>query len=121
MHKQEPIIENEMDKNLRDFEIHTYFLIPARRSDKMIVNKKKSLLDRGTDRPYGSQSENLKKRIEMRVLKPTQRSKKKLWNMKVTVILLEIGELGTFTKGLEMGWKSRNSKDISKASKEQHF
>ena len=41
MHNPESVIENETHKLLYDFEIQTDHLIPARRSDPVIVNQKK--------------------------------------------------------------------------------
>ena len=41
MHNPAPILENDMHKLLRDFDIQTYHLISARRPDLIIINKKK--------------------------------------------------------------------------------
>ena len=41
MHKPESVLENEMHKTLRDFEIQTDHLISARRPDLVMVNNKK--------------------------------------------------------------------------------
>ena len=41
MHKPESVEENEMHKVLWDFEIQTDHLIPARRLELVIVNKRK--------------------------------------------------------------------------------
>ena len=41
MHKPESVLENETHKILLDFEIQTDHIIPARRSDLVIVKKKK--------------------------------------------------------------------------------
>ena len=41
MHKPESVLENEMHKILRDFEIQSDHLILTRRPDLVIVNKKK--------------------------------------------------------------------------------
>ena len=41
MHKRESILENETRKILRDFEIYTDHLIPARKADIVLVNQKK--------------------------------------------------------------------------------
>ena len=40
-HKLEPILENDTHKILWDFEIQTDHLIPARRPDLVIINKKR--------------------------------------------------------------------------------
>ena len=41
MHNLESVLENEMHKILRDFEIKAHYLISSRRSDLVIVEKKK--------------------------------------------------------------------------------
>ena len=41
MHNQEPVLENDTHKLLRDFDIQTDHLISARRPDLIIINKKK--------------------------------------------------------------------------------
>ena len=48
------------------------------------------------------------------------RELRKLWNMRVTVIPIVIGTLGTVPKGLERGWKNFKSEEVSKSSKLQH-
>ena len=41
MHNQAPILENDSNKLLWDFNIQTDHLIPARSPDLIIINKKK--------------------------------------------------------------------------------
>ena len=41
MHNPAPVLENDTHKLLWDFNIQTDHLIPARRSDLIIINKKK--------------------------------------------------------------------------------
>ncbi len=41
MHNPAPVLENVTHKLLWDFDIHTDHLIPARRPDLIIINKKK--------------------------------------------------------------------------------
>ena len=41
MHKQAPVLENSKYKLLWDSDIHTDHLIPVRRPDLIIINKKK--------------------------------------------------------------------------------
>ncbi len=41
MHNPESVLENEMHKFLWDFEIQTDHLISAKRSDLVIINKRK--------------------------------------------------------------------------------
>ena len=44
MHNPAPVLENDSHKLLRDFNIQTYHLIPARRPDLIIINKNKGNL-----------------------------------------------------------------------------
>ena len=44
MHKPESVREKEAHKILWDFEIETDLLIPARRPDLQLINKKKELV-----------------------------------------------------------------------------
>ena len=41
MHSQAPVLENNIHKLIWDFVIHSNPLIPARRPDLIIINKKK--------------------------------------------------------------------------------
>ena len=41
MHKPETVLENNTHKILWDFKIKTDHPIPARRSDRVVINKKK--------------------------------------------------------------------------------
>ena len=56
MHNPAPVLENNTDKFLWDFDIHTDHLISARRPDLIIINKKKrsasTLL--GNSKNYGT-------------------------------------------------------------------
>ena len=64
MHDPKSVLENETCKLLRDFEIQTVHLIPTRRLDLMIVNKKENLPNSELCRPGRPQSENQRKRKE---------------------------------------------------------
>ena len=44
MHNTAPVLENDTDKLLRDFDIHTDHLISDRRPGQIIINKKKANL-----------------------------------------------------------------------------
>ena len=92
-------------KILWDFEIQTDHLIPVKRPDLVIINKRKkleNLLDSELCRHGRSQSENKRKRKKRQYL-DLARELKKLWNMKVTVILTIISALWTISKGLVKG------------------
>ena len=100
MHNLESVQENERHKILWDFKIQTDHLILARRPDLMIVNKKKKLPNCGLCCPGWPQSK-IERKWKGAVPRPCKGiEKKKLWNMKVTVIPILIGALGTVTKGL---------------------
>ena len=88
-----------------DFDIHTDYLISTRRIDLIIINKKKNaklstLLFRLTTEWSWK---NGKRRINTSTLQENWKKKKKLWNMKMTIIPIVIGDFGTVTKGLLKG------------------
>ena len=83
MHTSKSILANETHKILWDCYIQKTHLIPARRPDLMIVNKKKKRTCRIVDFAVPADHS----------VKP-----KKLWNMKVTAIPIVIGAHGTVIK-----------------------
>ena len=102
MNKPAPILEKDTHKLLWDFDIHTDHLISARRSELIIINKKKrefaklsTLLSQlTTDRIKLKECEKKYKYLDL------ARELKKLWNMKVTIVPIVIGAFSTITKGL---------------------
>ena len=48
-HKPESVLDNEMDKIIWNFEIQTAHQIPARRADRVIIDKKKERISRIVD------------------------------------------------------------------------
>ena len=103
MHNPAPILENETNKLIWDFDIHTDQLISARRQDLIIINKKKENLHNcrlccpGWPQNKTKECEKKDKYLDLaRVLK-------KLWNMKVTIVPIVIGAFCTITKGLLKG------------------
>ena len=91
MHNPAPVPENDSHKLLWDFNIQTDHLIPSRRPDLIIINKRKriyKIVDFAVPADH---------RIN---LKEGARELKKLWNMKVMIVPIVIGALGTVTKGL---------------------
>ena len=98
MHKPESALENKIHKILWDVKIQTDHLISARRPDLVIVNKKKRTC-RIVDFAVPS-NHRVKLNESEKKDKGEEKWKKKLWNMKVTVILIVIGALGSVTKGL---------------------
>ena len=103
MHNPAPIIGNDSHKVLWDFNIQTDHLIPARRPDLIIINKRKRICKivdfavRAEHRINLKESEKKDKYLDL------ARELKKPWNMKVTIVPIVIGALGTVTKGLLKG------------------
>ena len=101
MHNPAPVLENDSHKLRWDFTIQTDHLIPARRPDLIIINKRKricKIVDFAVPADHRiNLKESEKKYLDL------ARELKKLWNMKVTIVLIVIGALGTVTKGLLKG------------------
>ena len=101
-----PVLENDTHKLLWDFNIQTDHLIPARRPDLIIINKKKkkreseNIFDFAVPADHGI---NLKESEKKDKYLDFAREIIKLWNMKVTIVPIVIGALGTVTKGLLKG------------------
>ena len=90
-------------KLLWDFKIQTDHLISARRPNLIVINKK-SRTCRMVDFAVSADHRVKLKECEKRDKHPNlARELKKLWNMKVTIIPIVIGALGTDTKGLVQG------------------
>ena len=103
MHKPESVLKNGIHKILWDLQIQTDHVILSKRQDLVLINKKKRtcwLVDFAVPTNYRvkiKESEKIDKYLHI------AREVKRLWNMKVTVILIVIGALGMVTKGLEKG------------------
>ena len=101
MHNPAFVLENDTHKLPWDFNIQTDHLIPARRPDLIIINKKKricKIVDYAVPADYRiNLKECAKKYLDL------ARELKKLWNMKVTIVPIVIGAFGTITKGLLKG------------------
>ena len=101
IHNPAPILENDTHKLLWDFNIQTDHLIPARRPDLIIINKKKKkkickIVDFAVPADHRiilKESEKKDKYLDL------DGELKKQWNMKVTIVPIVIGALGTITKG----------------------
>ena len=122
MHHPKPILENKMHKLLWDFQVQTDHLILARRPDIVIAKKKKKKKKRKEKKKKRKKKKKKKNRTCWKVdfvvpadhrvkLKESEKrdnyldlarelKKNQLWNMKVTVIPIVNGALGTVTKGL---------------------
>ena len=106
MNNPAPVLENDLHKLLWDFNIQTDHLIPARKPDLIIINKKKKkkrickIVDFAVP---GDHRINLKESEKKDKYLDLARKLKKLWNMKVMIVPIGIGALGTITKGLLKG------------------
>ena len=104
MHNPVPVLENAMHTLLWDFNIQTDHLIPARRTELIIINKKKKrtckIVDFAVPAVHRMKMKECEKKYKYLDL---ARELKKLWNMLVTIIPIVIGVFGTVTKGLLKG------------------
>ena len=100
MHNPAPVLENDRHKLLWDFNIQTDHLIPARRPDLIIINKRKRICKIVDFAVPADQRINLKEREKNDKYLDLSRESKKQWNMKVMIVPIVIGALGTITKGL---------------------
>ena len=103
MHNPAPVLENDLHKLLWDFSIKTDHLIPARRPDLIIISKKNrnfKIVDFAVPADHRI---NLKESEKKDKYLDLARELKKQWNMKVTIVPIVIGALGTITKGLLKG------------------
>ena len=94
MHNLTPVIEDRTHKLLWDFDIHTDYLISARKPDLIIINKKREFAKLST---LLKECEKKDKYLDL------ARELKKLWNMRVTIVPIVIGAFGTVTKRLIKG------------------
>ena len=102
-----PVLENDSHKLLWDCNIQTDHLIPARRPNLIIISKKKKKRERickivdfpvpADHRINRKESDKKDKYLDL------ARELKKLWNMKITIVPIVIGALGTITKELLKG------------------
>ena len=113
----ESVLEYDTRKIIWDFKIQTDHLIPARRPDLVIVNKKENLSSSGLCCPGGPQSENQRKWKERKVLKLCPKTEK-IRNKEVTVIPIINNALGTARLG---DWKSWASDYEPIPSKQEHY
>ena len=103
MHNTAHVPENDSHKLLWDFSIQTDQLIPARKPDLITINKKKRICKIVDFAVPADQRINLKESEKKDKNLDLAWELKKLWNMKVTIVPIVIGALGTITKGLLKG------------------
>ena len=100
-HQPEPVIENDFCKLLWDFTVQTDDFITARRPDMIFIDKKHhecKIIDFAI--PYDTRVDDKEVEKIEKYLHLT-RELKKVWYMKVTVVPLVLGVLGTPAKALE--------------------
>ena len=103
MHNPESVLANDTHKLQWDFEIRTDHQISARRLDLIIINKNEKtckIADFAVPADYRVKPKECEKRDKHLDL---ARELKKLWNMKVTIIPIVLGALGTVTTGKIQG------------------
>ena len=83
--------------------MQTDHLIPARRPDLIIINKKKRICKIVDFAIPADNRINLKESEKKDKYLDLARELKKLWNMKVTIMPIVTGALGTITKSLLKG------------------
>ena len=101
IHKQESVRENETHKILLDFGIQTDHLIPARKPNLVLINKKKrscQVVDYSVPAYHRA---NMKESEKIDQYLDLASRQKKLWDMRVAMIPVVIGPLGTVPKDLE--------------------
>ena len=86
-----------------DFDIQTDHLIPVRRPDLIIINKKNRMWKIVDFAVPADHRINLKESEKKDKYLDFVRELKKLRNMKVTIVPIVIGTFGTITKGLLKG------------------
>ena len=108
MHNPAPVLENDTHKLLWDFDIHTDHLISARRSDLMIIKKKRTckIVDFAVPADHRIKLKECEKKDKYLDL---ARELKKLWNMQVTIVPIVIGAFGTVKKGITKGTRGLGS------------
>ena len=83
--------------------MQTDHLIPARRPDLLIINKKERIYKIVDFAVPADHRINLKEYEKKDKYLDLARELKKLWNMKVAIVPIVIGGFGTVTKGLLKG------------------
>ena len=103
MHNPAPFLENDSHKLLWDYNIQTDHLILARRLDPIIINKRERICKIVDFAVPEDHRINLKESEKKDKYLDFARELKTPWNMKVTIVAIVIGALGTVTKGLLKG------------------
>ena len=102
MHKPESIPKKWDTKIPWDFEIQMDHLIPVRRPNPVLINKKKKRNCYFVDFAVSADHRmKIKQNKKINKYLGRNRELKKQWNMKVTVVLIAFGALWTTSKNLE--------------------
>ena len=123
VHNKESVLENGTYKILWDFEIQTDHQSPARRPDLGIINiKKKKQKKTRTCRlvDFAAPADHWVKIKEKENKTNLAWELRNLWKMRVTVIPVVTGVLGTVPKSLERGLEKFEIWGQSRQSKLQH-
>ena len=105
MHKPESILENETHQILWNFDMKMNHLISVRRSDLVIINKKKRTGYREGFAVTADHRVKIKENGKRDKCLNLASELKKLWSMRVTVMANVVDSFGTVPKGLERGLK----------------
>ena len=100
-HEPESVVENDTCKVLWDFTIQTDHVIEARRPDLILIKKEENnciIVDFAI--PYDTRIEQ-KEKEKVEKYQDLKRELQKLWNMKVKVVPIVIGALGTPPKDIK--------------------
>ena len=99
-HEPAPVTENEECKIPWDFNVETDHEIEARRSDMIIIDKVKKLCQI-VDLAVPYDTKVITKEVEkIEKYKDLVRELRKPWNMKVSIIPVIVGALGTTSKNI---------------------
>ena len=120
MYNPAPVLENDTHKILCDFNIQADHLIPARRPDLIIINKRQRICKIVDFADPADHRINLKESKKKGKFLDLARELKKLWNMKVTILPIVIGALGTITEGVLKGLEDLEIGDGYRLFKRQH-
>ena len=99
MQKPESVLENEMNKILWDFNVQMDHPIQAIQPDLVLINKKKRTYQ--VDFAVLAEQSEKQKKKKLNKYLDLARDLKMLLNMKVTVMPVIVGTLGTVLKKLE--------------------
>ena len=102
MHNPAPVLENDTHKLLWDFDIQTDHLILARPCNNQQKKKICKIVEFSVPTDHRIKLKECEKRDKFLHL-AIELKKKKLWNMKVTIIPIMIGVFSTVTKELLKG------------------